>query len=350
MSRARRVAVPLLVLLSTAAPLAAHTGGSTGHAGVTVEGAAIHYRLTLWPGTLPSAPGTELGRVREGDVEARDRMLGIIRDKVSFVADGVRCAAGQGTLVPAAPGVESVTLTVEFTCEAPIRELVVRDDIFDTFGPDHHTIGRIDAGGTTTSFAFAPDRRELRVRLGAGGYRLADFVALGIEHIVTGWDHLLFLLALLLRGGGILNMVKIVTAFTVAHSVTLSLAALEIVTLPDRLVESVIALSIAAVAAENLMGRPAVSRRWVVSFVFGLVHGFGFSSALRELHLPTQGLVLSLFGFNAGVEIGQAAVVLVAVPALAVLRRAVWQKRLIWGTSAAILIVGLVLFVERALL
>lgn len=350
MTRGPRFALLLAAVLVAAAPLAAHTGGSTGHAGVTVEGSIIRYRLTLWPATLPSAWGEELQHIREGDAGARDRVLAIIRDKVRFDADGARCAAGPGTLAPAAPGVESVTLTVEFTCGAAVRELVVRDDIFEVFGPGHHTIGRIDAGGTTTSFAFAPDRRELRVRLGTGGYRLADFVALGVEHIVTGWDHLLFLLALLLHGGGVLAMVKIVTAFTVAHSVTLSLAALEIVTLPNRLVESVIALSIAAVAAENLVGRPTVTRRWVVSFVFGLVHGFGFSSALRELHLPTEGLVISLFGFNAGVEIGQAAVVLVAVPAFALLRRAGWEKRMIWGTSAAILVLGVALFLERALL
>jgi HupE / UreJ protein len=349
--RPRTVAAVLAAALAaTAAPAAAHTGGSTGHAGVAVEGAAVHYRLTLWPATLPADMGEELRRVRDGDAGARERVLAIIRSKVTFVADGARCAAGRGALAPGAPGVDSVTLTVEFTCGAAVRELVVRDDVFDAFGPDHHTIGRIDAGGSTTSFAFAPDRRELRLRLDAGRYRLGDFVALGVEHIMTGWDHLLFLLALLLPGGGVLAMVKIVTAFTIAHSVTLSLATLEIVTVPDRLVESVIALSIAAVAAENLVGRPTVTRRWIVSFVFGLVHGFGFSSALRELALPTEGLILSLFGFNAGVEIGQAAVVVVGVPALALPRRAGWERRLIWGGSAAILVVGLILFVERAIL
>jgi HupE / UreJ protein len=194
--------------------------------------------------------------------------------------------------------------------------------------------------------------REARLTLaGAGGGRgLAGFVALGIEHILTGWDHLLFLLALLLRGGGLLAMVKIVTAFTVAHSVTLSLAVLDVVVLPGRLVEAVIALSIAAVAAENLFARPSVARRWMVSSGFGLVHGFGFSSALRDLGLPAHGLLLSLFGFNAGVELGQALVVAVAVPALVLLRRTSWETRMIRGASTAILVVGLALFVERAIL
>ena len=126
-------------------------------------------------------------------------------------------------LAPPAPGVESVTLVVEFTCADAVRELLIRDDLFDAFGDDHHTIGRIDAPGSTMPFAFAPDTREVRLTVGGSGagLGLASFVALGIEHILTGWDHLLFLLALLLHGGGLLAVVKIVTAFTVAHSVTL---------------------------------------------------------------------------------------------------------------------------------
>jgi HupE / UreJ protein len=179
---------------------------------------------------------------------------------------------------------------------------------------------------------------------------VASFVRLGVEHILTGWDHLLFLLVLLLRGGGWLSLVKIITAFTVAHSVTLALAVLEVVAMPDRLVEAVIALSIAAVAAENLFLRPVVSRRWLVSFAFGLVHGFGFSSVLRDIGLPAQGLVLSLLGFNVGVELGQALVVALALPALALLRSTRWEVRVTRSASLATLLVGAVLFVERALL
>ena len=131
---------------------------------------------------------------------------------------------------------------------------------------------------------------------------------------------------------------------------TLALAVLDVVTMPARLVEAVIALSIALVAAENLVARPVVSRRWVVSFCFGLVHGFGFSSALREAGLPPDGLVRSLLGFNLGVELGQALVVAAALPLLALVRRTRWERRVIWSSSAAMLVLGVVLFVERALL
>src|SRR5205823_11645862 len=131
-------------------------------------------------------------------------------------------------------------------------------------GADDRTLARIDGPGASTQFAFTPDARETQVTLGAAGRGTASFLLLGVEHILTGWDHLLFLLGLLLRGGGWLALAKIITAFTLAHSVTLALAVLGIAVLPDRLVEAVIALSIAFVAAENLFLRPVVVRRWLV--------------------------------------------------------------------------------------
>jgi hydrogenase/urease accessory protein HupE len=183
----------------------------------------------------------------------------------------------------------------------------------------------------------------------SGARGAASFFPLGIEHILTGYDHLLFLLALILRGGNIWSLLKIITAFTLAHSITLALAALNIVTLPDQLVEATIALSIAYVAAENVFMRKAVSHRWAVSFLFGLVHGFGFSSVLRQMGLPREGLVWALLNFNLGVEAGQATAVLLAVPILFWLRRFKWEPRAVTMTSVLVLTVGLTLFVERVL-
>lgn len=335
----------VLFAAATAGPALAHPGGSNGYAVITIDGDRVRYSLTLWPATLPPPSGEQIRRAREGDAPSRDLLLGVIRDKVTLTAAGRPCEAGPGS-IPAAPSpVESLTLVVDFACAGAGRDLLIRDDLFDALGADYHTLARIEAPGKTVQFAFTPETRESRVTPAAGG--VGGFVRLGIEHILTGWDHLLFLLVLLLRGGGWLSLAKIITAFTAAHSVTLALAVLQVVTLPDRLVEGVIALSIAVVAAENLFLRPVVSRRWVVSFAFGLVHGF--SSVLRDMGLPTQGLVLSLFGFNAGVELGQALVVAVALPALALLRDTRWETRVIRSTSVAILLVGVVLFVERSL-
>ena len=345
-----RVLAAALVLLVIAPGAFAHTGGTTGYAALAIDGVTIRYTLTLWPATLPPAAGAALQRARGGDAASRDRWLATLREKIVLTGDGRRCVAGPASAPAPAP--ETITLVVEFTCAGVVRDLVVRDDVFDVLGADHHTLARVDAAGRTWQLAFAPETREARVTVESPGLLrgAASFVRLGVEHILTGWDHLLFLLALLLPGGGTLALVKIITAFTIAHSVTLSLAVLDLVTMPDRLVEAVIALSIAAVAAETLFVQTTVRRRWIVSFCFGLVHGFGFSSALRELGLPAQGLALALFGFNAGVELGQGLVVIAALPLLSALRRSGHAPRLIRGSSVAIMLVGLVLFVERAFL
>ena len=176
---------------------------------------------------------------------------------------------------------------------------------------------------------------------------VGSFFFLGVEHIVTGYDHLLFLLALILCGGNLIQLLKIITAFTLAHSLTLAAAALNIITLPSVLVEAVIALSIAYVAFENLYPRYAISKRWTISFVFGLMHGFGFSSVLRDIGLPEDNLIWSLLNFNLGVEAGQLAAVVLVLPALFWLRKTVWEAKVVRVVSAVVMGVGVALFIER---
>ena len=170
-------------------------------------------------------------------------------------------------------------------------------------GNDHHTLAIIMWSGGSQQFAFGTDARETAVTVSAApevSRGAGSFFPFGILHILTGYDHLVFLLALILRGGNVWSMLKIITAFTLAHSITLALAALNIIALPGSLIEAIIALSIIYVAAENLFLKHAVSHRWAVSFLFGLVHGFGFSNVLRELGLPREGLIWSLLNFNLG--------------------------------------------------
>jgi hypothetical protein len=349
MRPARPVAVALLALATLAAPCLAHTGGSTGYASIAIRGREVRYRLVLWPAAMTEAVARSLELARAGDARGRDDLLGTVRGKVSVRAQGGRCEPGEGVVEPGDK--DSVAVVVRFACPADVQDLLVRDDLFDAFGRDHHTLARLDGQGGSAQFAFTPETREARFTVEGGAPRgVASFLRLGVEHILLGWDHLLFLVGLLLPGGGWLALAKIITAFTLAHSVTLALAVLDVVALPDRLVEAVIALSIACVAAENLVRRPLVSRRWLVSFLFGLVHGFGFSSVLREIGLPAQGVALSLLGFNVGVEIGQAMVVALTLPALALLRTTRWEPRMVWSSSLAILLVGVFLFVHRAFL
>jgi HupE / UreJ protein len=195
--------------------------------------------------------------------------------------------------------------------------------------------------------------------------QFATFVADGVKHIAVGIDHILFLVALLLpavliRGNGtwipvadlrtaFWSVFKIVTAFTVAHSITLSLAVLEVVQLPSRFVESAIAASVLLTALDNL--RPFLpSKRWTVAFAFGLLHGFGFASVLLDLKLPASTLILSLFGFNIGVELGQLVLVAILVP-LAYVSRASWgYSRIVLGAgSAVIAAISLGWLLERSL-
>jgi hydrogenase/urease accessory protein HupE len=145
---------------------------------------------------------------------------------------------------------------------------------------------------------------------------------LGIGHILTGYDHLLFLLGLLVACRRLRTMVVIITCFTLAHSITLALAALGLVVIPSRIVEPLIAASIVFVGVENLVRREEPPHRWLLAFFFGLIHGFGFASALREAGLGQSGAALAvpLFSFNLGVELGQLGLVAVVFPLLLWLR------------------------------
>ncbi|MDR4467418.1 MAG: HupE/UreJ family protein [Nitrospira sp.] len=190
-----------------------------------------------------------------------------------------------------------------------------------------------------------------------------QFIHEGIWHIWLGFDHVLFLLALLLpavliRAGGhwqaagefssvCWNVVSIVTAFTVAHSLTLSLAALDIIRLPSRFVESVIAASVVLAGIGNLYPM-LIGRRWIVAFGFGLIHGFGFAAVLTDLGLPQDSLLLSLVSFNIGVEIGQLVIVALFLPTAYLIRRSWSYPRLVLtGGSLAVIAIALVWFAER---
>ena len=175
-----------------------------------------------------------------------------------------------------------------------------------------------------------------------------QFIILGVEHILVGYDHILFLIALIVIGLKFREVIKVVTAFTIAHSITLILAALEIISLNSRFVESVIALSICYVAAENII-RKEVNYRWVVAFAFGLIHGFGFAGVLQEIGIPSSNFVAALLAFNVGVEIGQILLFLLIMPILYAIHKVVSVEKTKIAISAIVFIFGLLWFAERAL-
>ena len=191
---------------------------------------------------------------------------------------------------------------------------------------------RLEVGGGTRTAIFSPETAQQTFKLARPSpwKQFLDYLATGVEHIWKGYDHILFSLSLLLpsvvvRGknrwvpiegfrAAVIDVLKIVTAFTVAHSITLSLATLQVVSLPARISKSAIAMSVVLAALNNLF--PIIrGRRWVVAFCFGLIHGFGFASVLTDLGLPSGVLALALVGFNLGVEVGQIAIVAIFLPA-----------------------------------
>jgi hypothetical protein len=252
-------------------------------------------------------------------------------------------AAGACTLQPRGLATrrydDGAYATLQLGARCPSRSsLRLRYNLLFAFDPQHRVlVTLLDGAGIRTATARA-DARE--VVLGAAPDRpFVDFLREGLHHILIGYDHLAFLLSLLLpaallreRGAWLpaagfrrvlAQVLGIVTAFTLAHSLTLSLAALGWVTPASRWVEPAIAASVLLAAINNV--RPLVTRRaWVVGFAFGLIHGFGFAGALGELGLPSATRLLALLGFNLGVELGQLLVVCVVLPGLFLLRRQRW--------------------------
>lgn len=359
------------VALSATCPAQAHEGAATSFASITVAKSRVLYSLTT--SSRPLAQTDAQGSAQGETPADPARMATLVARHVRIEADGGRCLPGAVDFEPPSPPRISTTYNVEFRCAAPIRKLRFTDDLFDVIGRGTHTLLRASVEGREEPLAaavmLADEQRSAEFVIGpVSGGRAQDktgpsrpdtdsaatasrgtisFFPLGVRHIVEGWDHLLFLLALMLPGGSLWSLARIVTAFTFAHSLTLAAAALEWVSVPAAPVEALIALSIAWVAAENLVRMRPMSRRWVVAFAFGLIHGFGFANVLRDIGLPPDALLSSLVWFNLGIELGQLLVVTLLVPALAWLSRRRHATPVPQALSALILVASVVLLVHR---
>jgi hydrogenase/urease accessory protein HupE len=239
-------------------------------------------------------------------IEAHTTVLG---------ANSRSCHPGNGDATPDGDG---VVVRVPWFCTEVSDPLRYRSTVLTDVSPDARQVVLIgagpdaaqdllDASHTETAFTQAAPPTLLQV--------ISRYIVAGIEHIFLGYDHIAFLAAVVLWARRLWPVIKIVTAFTIAHSITLSLAALDIVRIPSSITEPAIAASIVYVAAENFLS-PDIDKRWRDTFCFGLIHGFGFASALEEFGLPRGALVPALASFNIGVEIGQIAIVSLVIPVL----------------------------------
>jgi hypothetical protein len=257
-------------------------------------------------------------------------------------------------------------LRFEADCGGTPLSLSARYSLFFDFDAQHKGLVRIESVAGARTAIFSAEQPTLQLAALSTWASFAAYVREGIWHIWIGLDHVLFIVSLLLPAVLVLSrqrrwdpapafrpafwdVVKVVTSFTVAHSITLSLAALGVIELPSRLVEATIAASVLLAALNNM--RPVVTRaRWLVAFAFGLVHGFGFASVLADLGLPSNALLVALVGFNLGVEVGQLAIVAAVVPlAYAVRRTLFYRSVIVGGGSFLIAVVALLWLVERAL-
>lgn len=228
--------------------------------------------------------------------------------------DGTPCKASDPQI---APDEDGVIARLTFACNAVEGELIYRSTVLVDVEPGARQVALI--GPDENAAQALLDASQTEVKISAPPPPLLDvilrYVEAGIEHIFLGYDHVAFLIAIVLWARHLWPVIKIVTAFTVAHSITLSLAALQILVIPSSIVEPAIAASIVYVAIENFFSRN-VDGRWRDTFAFGLVHGFGFASALQELGLPRGAVVPALAAFNVGVEVGQVAIVSIVIPLL----------------------------------
>ncbi len=305
-----------------------------------------------------------------GEVVARhEDIAAYALARLELSVDGASCItrAGDQLIEDHSDGAYTVVLFA-IDCPVPVKALTLDYRLFFDLDPLHRGLLSLEAGGEVVTAVLSPDSPALTWQPGGPGALDAflSYLRDGVWHIWIGFDHLLFLVTLLLpvfwrRAADsldsgrpslrsvLLSVLKVVTAFSLAHSITLTAGALSWVALPSRFVETAIAASILIAAANTLW--PFVTRRlWLLAFVFGLIHGFGFAAVLADLGLPAGTLLAALLAFNIGVELGQLAVVAAVVPLLyCVARYRLYDRVLVPSGTALVILIAGAWFFERLL-
>jgi hypothetical protein len=344
---------------------------SDSYLALSVQGPTVQGQWDMALRDLDFAIGLDAdgnGAITWGEVKAKHKEIAAYAmARLAIGADGVACptTVTEHLIDNHSDGAYAV---LRFTAACPHTpdDLQLTYRLFFDIDPQHKGLLRLEMRGITRTAVFAPETRQQTFKLTHPSVwkQFLDFFVTGVEHIWRGYDHILFLLSLLFPAvlvpgakgwracesfsAAFIDVLKIVTAFTVAHSLTLSLATLGIVNLPARISESAIAMSVVLAALNNLV--PIIqAKRWVVAFCFGLIHGFGFASVLTDLGLPHGVLALALVGFNLGVEAGQITIVSMFLPVAYFLRRTwLYRNIVLAGGSSAIVVVAALWFVERA--
>jgi hypothetical protein len=359
-------------LLTVCAAAQAHIA-SNGFVSAQVDGAHVTGSIEMAVRDAELAIGIDAnhdGRVTWGELRASEpQLIRYLQQHVQLTAQGQPCVLGLQTLqINDRVDGSYAWLSLDARCPGAVHQLGIRYTVLADVDPSHRGLLSLTAGtvAQTGVLGGRGEPQSFAVYTPSTGRAFVEYLQAGIWHIWEGIDHLLFLVSLLLpavllrRHGrwepvprarpAFMSILKVVTAFTLAHSITLTLAALDVVRLPSRLTESVIAASIVIAALNNIFPLVTESRARI-AFAFGLLHGFGFASVLTDMGLPQGARLVSLVAFNLGIETGQLAVVLAVMPLVYGMRASLFYRRAVlpWG-SAAIASLALVWLVQRAFL
>ncbi|MCC2113390.1 MAG: HupE/UreJ family protein [Hyphomicrobiales bacterium] len=347
------VAIGWLCALAAITNAQAHRT-SVAAARLGIDGNFVKVRLTLSAHDLAFALGRPVDAADpvpptlfDNERAALDSYL---KSRLTVSGDGLTCPPLAEFLMQPTENGDSIAIDLSFGCVTRPERVTFGYLVFFDIDSNHRLVGEFIAGGREefileagyTEASFSATAAHETSFLAA----IWPIIVLGFEHILAGLDHLLFLLALLMVPSRPATLVATVTGFTVAHSLTLALAWFDLISLPSRLVEAAIALSIAFVAFENLLRRDG-SRRWIEASGFGLVHGLGFYGTLKELDLAGAGVMTRLVGFNLGVELGQLVVVAVLIGPLVWWWRQAWYRRSAIALSLLLVAIALTWTVER---
>lgn len=348
-----------LALLATTTAASAHALGLS-RGDYTLEGRVLRAQVVLRSDEAALAvSGLDAdgdGRVSRSEADrARPALQAAFVDSTKVLADGSRCPGTLDAVTLDAP--DGLRLGAAFDCAGAPTRIRVHLGFLERFSSSHRHLATLHLPRGDVDALASFDRPDLEALVADGpSHGTVSLLRSGIEHILTGADHLAFLLAIVLGGtrpapgaGRRIRagpLVAMLTAFTVGHSLSLGVATLAGLAPGARLVEPAVALSVAYVGAENLFSSD-LAHRWRLTLLFGFVHGFAFAGGLIPLGLPRAELPLALFAFNLGVEIGQLLVLAVLLPPLAWLRSRAWYPRAVRTVSAAIVLAGVVWFVRR---
>jgi hydrogenase/urease accessory protein HupE len=353
----RHSALAFLVLVSLVPPVHAHpipfSYLDLRLNQTQIEGTLVAHIVDLAHDLNLEPPETLLdARVAESQKEA---IAELVRARLHLLADGQPIGLELLRVEPL-PDRQALSCELRFNTNAKPAALRIQCALFP-YDPEHQTFLNVyEDDRLAHQEIFTPDHQTYVYRAGdRQGWMsvVKEFIPAGIYHIFTGPDHVLFIVGLLLMGGSLLRLLSIVTAFTIAHSITLSLATLNVINPSSRLIEPAIALSIIYVGIDNLMvGKTGRDMRAWIAFFFGFVHGFGFAGVLREFGLPREALGWSLFSFNFGVEIGQACIVVVVASLLAAIRKRNQElaSRILKVGSLCVILAGTWWFIQRVFL